>query len=112
MKKQLPMLTTDKGAEDFIDNANLAEYDLSVLTPIRFEFQPKEQSVTMHLSEPLLANIKAPIKQDAVCSGMPYQGLINQKNDLSRHLYVTPWYHWLAAEISISKSPINFLITY
>jgi hypothetical protein len=34
MKKKLPILKTDKEAEDFIDNADLTEYDLSALTPI------------------------------------------------------------------------------
>jgi hypothetical protein len=33
MKKKLPILKTDKEAEDFIDNADLTEYDLSALTP-------------------------------------------------------------------------------
>lgn len=44
MKKQLPILTTDKVAEDFIDNADLTEYDCSVLIPIRFEFQPRKEA--------------------------------------------------------------------
>ncbi len=67
MKKQLPILTTDKEAENFIDNADLTEYDLSVLTPIRFEFQATELSITMRLSEPLLDAIK----EQAGRSGIP-----------------------------------------
>ncbi|MCX7096373.1 MAG: CopG family antitoxin [Methylococcales bacterium] len=74
MKKPLPNLTTDKAAEDFIDNADLKEYDLSALTTTRFEFQPKERSITMRLSEPLLEAIK----NEAGRSGMPYQRFIRQ----------------------------------
>jgi predicted DNA binding CopG/RHH family protein len=74
MKKQFPELKTDKEAEYFIDTADLTEYDLSGLTPVRFEFQPKERSITMRLSEPLL---KA-IKEEARRSGIPYQRFIRQ----------------------------------
>lgn len=74
MKKPLPNLTTDKEAEDFIDTADLTDYDLSALTTTRFEFQPKERSITMRLSEPLLEAIK----NEAGRSGMPYQRFIRQ----------------------------------
>ena len=82
MKKPLPNLTTDKEAEDFIDNADLTEYDLSALTPTRFEFQPKERSITMRLSEPLLEAIK----NEAGRSGMPYQRFIRQALEQAVHL--------------------------
>ena len=72
MKKKLPIFTTDKEAEDFVDDADLTEYDLSELTPVRFEFQLKERSITMRLSEPLLEAIK----EEAGRSGMPYQRFI------------------------------------
>ena len=39
--KKLPELKTDNDAEDFIDTADLTEYDLSVLVPMKFEFQKK-----------------------------------------------------------------------
>jgi predicted DNA binding CopG/RHH family protein len=81
MKKKLPILTTDKEAEDFIDNADLTEYDLSELTPVRFEFQPKERSITMRLSEPLLEAIK----EEAGRSGMPYQRFIRQTLENAVH---------------------------
>lgn len=82
MKKPLPNLTTDREAEDFIDNADLTEYDLSALTPTRFEFQPKERSITMRLSEPLLEAIK----NEAGRSGMPYQRFIRQALEQAVHL--------------------------
>ena len=40
MKKKLPRLKTDKEAEEFVAAADLTEYDLSVLRPVRFEFEP------------------------------------------------------------------------
>ena len=81
MKNKLPILTTDKEAEDFIDNADLTEYDLSELTPVRFEFQLKERSITMRLSEPLLEAIK----EEAGRSGMPYQRFIRQTLENAVH---------------------------
>ena len=72
MKKQLPKLTTDKEAETFIDETDLTEYDLSGLKPVHFEFQPKAKRIIMRLSEPLLEAIK----EEAECSGTPYQRII------------------------------------
>ena len=43
MKKKLPRLKSDKEAEDFVEKADLTEYDLSGMRPIRFEFQPKSE---------------------------------------------------------------------
>ncbi len=81
MKKQLPKLTTDKAAEAFIAEADLTEYDLSVLKPVRFEFQPKVRSITMRLSEPLLEAIK----EEAERTGMPYQRFIRQALENAVH---------------------------
>jgi predicted DNA binding CopG/RHH family protein len=81
MKKKLPIFTTDKEAEDFVDDADLTEYDLSALTSVRFEFQPKERSITMRLSEPLLEAIK----EEAGRSGMPYQRFIRQALENAVH---------------------------
>lgn len=74
MKKKLPKLTSDKKAAKFVNEADLTEYDLSGLTPVKFEFQPKEKRITMRLSEPLLGAIK----QNAARSGIPYQRFIRQ----------------------------------
>jgi hypothetical protein len=38
MQRTIPAFRTDKEAQDFVDNANLAEYDLSGGTPVQFEF--------------------------------------------------------------------------
>jgi predicted DNA binding CopG/RHH family protein len=81
MKKKLPKLTTDEAAEAFIADANLTEYDLSGLKPVRFEFQPKGRSITMRLSEPLLEALK----EEAERSGMPYQRFIRQALENAVH---------------------------
>ena len=81
MKKQLPILKTDKEAEEFIDHADLTDYDLSALTPVCFEFQPKQKSITMRLSESLLDAIK----EEAERSGIPYQRFIRQTLENAVH---------------------------
>ncbi len=50
-KKKLPKRATDKSAEIFIAEADLTEYDLSGLKPVRFEFQPKGRRITMAHTE-------------------------------------------------------------
>ena len=81
MKKPLPKLMTDEAAETFITDADLTEYDLSGLKPVRFEFQPKVKSITMRLSEPLLDAIK----EEAERSGIPYQRFIRQALENAVH---------------------------
>lgn len=58
MKKKIPTFNTDREAEDFVDKADLTEYDLSGAQLVRFEFQPKGRSITMRLPESLLKAIK------------------------------------------------------
>ncbi len=72
MKKKLPKIKSDKAAEDFVENADLTEYDLSGSKNVRFEFQKKEKSVTMRMPEGLL---KA-VKETAEHENMPYQRFI------------------------------------
>ena len=49
MKKKLPRFKSDKEAEEFVAKADLTQYDLSGMRPIRFEFQPKSKRVNMRL---------------------------------------------------------------
>lgn len=35
--KQFPTHSTDQEAEDFLENADLSEFDLSSMKPVRFE---------------------------------------------------------------------------
>lgn len=47
MKKKLkkfPMFRSDKQAEDFLEHADLSEYDLSGFKKVHFEFKPKSRA--------------------------------------------------------------------
>jgi predicted DNA binding CopG/RHH family protein len=74
MKKPLPALRSDEGAERFVAEADLTEYDLSDMRIIRFEFQPKTERVNMRLPKSLLDAVKA----SAAKAGVPYQRFIRQ----------------------------------
>ena len=81
MKKKIPTFKSDREAEEFVDKADLSEYDLSGAQLTRFEFQPKGRSITMRLSEPLLEAIK----EEAERSGIPYQRFIRQALENAVH---------------------------
>ncbi|WP_338635805.1 CopG family antitoxin [Spirobacillus cienkowskii] len=74
MKKKLPKLTTDKEAEEFIDQ-DLSEYmdndDFKLTT---FEFAPKNKSITIRISDPLLNCIQSFAKEEKVS----YQKIVRQ----------------------------------
>jgi predicted DNA binding CopG/RHH family protein len=74
MKRKLPRLKSDKAAEEFVEKADLTEYDLSGMRPIRFEFQPKTERVNMRLPRLLLDAVRA----SAARAGVPYQRFIRQ----------------------------------
>lgn len=74
MKRKLPRFKSDKEAEEFVDKADLAEYDLSGFRPIHFEFQPKTERVNMRLPRQLLDAVQA----SAARKGIPYQRYIRQ----------------------------------
>ncbi len=72
MKKKFPDFKTDKEAEDFVDTADLSEYDFSDMVPVRFEFKPKDKAVSLRLPDDLLTAIRERAQKD----GMPYQRFI------------------------------------
>lgn len=72
MKKKLPKLKSDAAAEAFVAGADLADYDLSGLLPMRFEMKPKDKSVNLRLPEQLLTAVQ----QQAKRLGVPYQRFI------------------------------------
>jgi len=72
--RKLPTLTTDREAEAFVENANLAEYDLSEMKPMRFEFARKEARINMRLPSELLAAVKRAAEK----RGVPYQRFVRQ----------------------------------
>jgi predicted DNA binding CopG/RHH family protein len=70
--KKLPVLRTDDEAERFVETADLSQYDLSGMVPVRFEFKPKTERVNMRLSKDLLSSVKA----RAADEGVSYQRYI------------------------------------
>jgi predicted DNA binding CopG/RHH family protein len=72
MKKKLPRLRSDAEAEAFVSSADLTEYDLSGLVPVRFEMKPKDKAVSLRLPEQLLTAVRKSAKR----IGVPYQRFI------------------------------------
>lgn len=42
MKKKLPTFRSDREAEEFVEKADLTDYDLSGLRPVKLEFEKKD----------------------------------------------------------------------
>jgi predicted DNA binding CopG/RHH family protein len=72
--KPIPQLKSDAAAELFIDEADLAEYDLSEFKPTHFEFEKKDSIVNLRVPSGLLEAVKA----KAAKRGIPYQRLIRE----------------------------------
>lgn len=66
--KAMPSLKSDAEAEQFVETADLSEYDLSGFKSAKFEFGPKAAALNMRLPKALLDAIKARAKAE----GMPY----------------------------------------
>ncbi len=79
--KPLPLFSSDAEAEAFVPSADLTSYDLSSLTPTRFEFSSKDARVNMRLPAELLDAVKA----TAARKGMPYQRFIRQALEQALH---------------------------
>ena len=74
MKKHLKKIKTDKSAEKLL-NKDLSDYIHSEnFKRVHFELYPKDQTVTIRMSEPL---VKA-LKNRAKAKGIHYQKLIRQ----------------------------------
>jgi predicted DNA binding CopG/RHH family protein len=72
MKKTIPTFKTDEEAEQFVDTADLSEYDLSGGQIVRFELKPKDKSINLRLPEQLLEAVR----NRAARAGVPYQRFI------------------------------------
>jgi predicted DNA binding CopG/RHH family protein len=74
MRKKFPVLKTDEEAEAFLAQ-DLSDYLHSGnFKPMRFEFQPKEKSVNLRISEDLRKAVQASAKRE----GIPSQRYIRQ----------------------------------
>lgn len=72
MKRKLPIAKTDRQAASLVKRADLTQYDLSAMRPMRFEFEAKEARVNMRLPGKLLDAIKLAAQK----AGVPYQRFI------------------------------------
>jgi predicted DNA binding CopG/RHH family protein len=72
MKKRLPKLKSDAEAEAFVAKADLTEYDLSDMTPVKFELRRKDTSVSLRLPKTLLDEVRGRARR----AGIPYQRFI------------------------------------
>ena len=74
MKKNLKKIKTNKSAEKLLDQ-DLSPYIHSEnFKPMQFELKPKNQTVTVRISEELLRAVKTKAKKQ----GVHYQKLIRQ----------------------------------
>jgi predicted DNA binding CopG/RHH family protein len=73
-KPPLPGFRSDKEAEDFVDNADLTQFDLTGGEPVRYEFKSKDANVSMRMPRQLLDAVKARAQRE----GIPYQRFIRQ----------------------------------
>ncbi|MFM9890675.1 MAG: CopG family antitoxin [Rickettsiales bacterium] len=74
MKKKFPVFKTDEEAGQFLETADLTEYDLSGFKPLNFEFAAKDERITMRLPSDLLSRVK----EKAMDAHIPYQRFIRQ----------------------------------
>lgn len=72
MPKKFPDLKIDDEADDWLQGADLMQYDLSDMEKLRFEFAPKDASISLRLPAGLLATLKA----RAAAAKMPTQRFI------------------------------------
>ncbi len=70
--KKLPSLKSDREAEQFVEQADLTQYDLSGGELVRFELKPKDKSVNLRLPGQLLDAVRKRAKR----AGLPYQRFI------------------------------------
>jgi len=64
--KKLPIFRSDKEAEDFLENADLSEYDLSGFKRVHFEFEEKDRAVSVRLPERLYAVVKKKAAKEGI----------------------------------------------
>lgn len=66
--KPIPSLSSDDAAEEFVESADLSQYDLSGFKPMRFEIAPKEAALNMRLPAVLMEAVRTKAK----AKGIPY----------------------------------------
>src|SRR3990172_3746169 len=79
MKKKIPTFKTDAEAERFVETADLAKYDLSGFTSVRFEFEKKAAQINMRVPKLLLDAVK----RRAKLRGIPYTRFVREAVELA-----------------------------
>jgi predicted DNA binding CopG/RHH family protein len=69
MNKKLPVLKSDKDAEEFLTQDLSEHFTADNLVPFPFEYRPKQESVNLRISEELLDAVRAEARR----RGMPYR---------------------------------------
>lgn len=82
--KKMPSLRSDAEAENFLETADLSEFDLSGFKPMRFEIAPKSAALHLRLPEALLEGLKSRAK----AKGVPYTRYVRMlvESDLAQSL--------------------------
>ena len=81
-QKAMPSLPDDAAAEQFVETADLSEFDLSGFKPVHFEFEAKSAALNMRLPK----NLLDALKRKAAAKGMPYTRYVRLliENDMGR----------------------------
>jgi hypothetical protein len=83
------------------------EIDIVALAEPESQIDPKFQTAFKY------TRITAKAMREALMTKKGWQHGVNLPKERFVPIYLCiPWYHWLAAEISISKSPVSIFITY
>ncbi len=72
--KPMPHHYTDEEADKFLEEENLADYDLSGFKPMKFEFAKKDARMELRLPPDQLVALKATAQK----MGIPYTKLVRQ----------------------------------
>jgi predicted DNA binding CopG/RHH family protein len=72
MKSKIPAFQSDAEAENFVDLADLSQFDLSGAKMIQFELKPKDKSINLRMP---IALFEA-VRNEAKRAGLPYQRYI------------------------------------
>lgn len=82
MKRKWPVLTSDAEAEEFVETADLSEFDFSEMVPVSFEFEKKAAALNMRIPQSLLDALKA----KAAAKGVPFTRYVRMliEQDMTR----------------------------
>jgi predicted DNA binding CopG/RHH family protein len=86
MPKKIPKFKTDEAMANFLETADLSEYDLSGFKPVSFEFAKKTAQLNMRLPAHLLEAVKTHARK----RGMPYTRFIRETLERSLERATAP----------------------